>query len=294
MYKSGKVWLFAAVIGLTLGAGVQSAAGLMTLPGFPTAIKASADDSTSSPFWFGQNQTYFQHYSALTLPTSNSIPESVQSTWANASEINQEKTQNTFTYKSLTYDSTTKKFTMTLEYDSPELSGSGRSSYFDLAFSQSMASKTSDVHLLTSNIKGAAPDTTLEAKNGVFSNGFNAGDQLGGKYTLKMTIDPVKILSSDEMTGMYSSDTNITGHHPIFQAARTVGYNDFGPQFNDALLAQLKINSKGTISSLDNLTPDQKSGYNNQIDGENTNKDFVNDLNKITNDATDADKMPLD
>ncbi|MBS9335844.1 DUF1542 domain-containing protein [Fructobacillus papyrifericola] len=288
MYKAGKVWLFAAVIGLTLGAGAQSVSGLMTLPGFPTAIKASADDGTR-PYWFGQNVDYFKHYNET--PDKTTVPESTQDAWQagkTANEIASLKSDSQFTYDSLTYDQSTGKFTMSLTFKVPTLAtnGASRSSYFDLAFSQSLTSKIKSTPSFTA-ASGSHAD--LNFTNNVYSNSFNAGSTVGGTSKMSLVIDPVKITSSDQITGMFSSDTGTTGYHPIFSVVRTLGYNDFGNAFNTQLLNQLKINSNGKIDNLNHLNDDQKNDFHNQINNENTNNDFVNDLDNIDKKAADAD-----
>ncbi|MBS9334827.1 DUF1542 domain-containing protein [Fructobacillus sp. M1-13] len=289
MYEAGKKWLFAGIIGLTIGAGAQGVATGLALPHYPAAMKVSADD-VSLPYWFGQSTDYFKHYKET--PETSTVPESEQDGWlgkATGKEVDRVKSETTFTFDGLTYNSETKKFTMSLTFTSPQIttSGAGRVSYFDLAFSNSMSKKTSNTVLTAVNHNNTT--TPLSSVNGVYSNSFVAGGAVGGVSKLTIDIDPVKITNSDQISGMYSSDTNTINNHVIFSSVRTLGYNDFGKLFNEQLLDQMKKNSNANIDDKKNLTNGQKTDFHNEVNNTGTDSDFVNGLNGIDNNVNNAD-----
>ncbi|MBS9334828.1 DUF1542 domain-containing protein [Fructobacillus sp. M1-13] len=299
MYKAGRQWLFAGVIGLTVAAGVENLNKNWHLQALPMSMTASANDDAddgSRPYWFDQNTTYFQKYDPLNIAQNNSIDEAAQAKFNKAGDITGEitkiKNDVTFKYDGLTYNQADGSFTVKLTYTAPELSGSGRNSYFDLAFTSSLnkKSRSTDVYFTRSN----QPDrnkgkTTLALKNHVYSNALNAGSDIGGQYELDINFDPIKMTKNDRITAMYSSTTDTVGYHPIFESPRTIGFDDFGQQYNDALLKQLKDNSNDNIDGKKNLSDSQKTNFHKQVNGLNTDNDFVNDLNNIDNNVNQAD-----
>ncbi|MBS9339235.1 hypothetical protein G6R29_06405 [Fructobacillus sp. M2-14] len=290
MYKASKKWLFAGIIGLTIAGSAQGLANAISVPILPQGISASADDDGSRPYWFAQNTDYFKHYNET--PDKSSVPKSTQETWGpvkTGNELDRIQKETSFTYEGLTYNKEKNTFTMKFTFNSPTLttSGAGRTTSFDLAFSKSMSEKTSNVMFTDANHN----TQQLTAKNNVFNSSYPAGTVVGGTSTLTVDIQPVKIVQDDQVTGMFSSDTQTINNHAIYGSARTLGFPQFGNAFNNALIDQLKKNTNENIDNKQHLTPDQKKDFHDKVNGEDTNKDFVNDLNGINNDANNADNV---
>ncbi|WP_288846244.1 DUF1542 domain-containing protein [uncultured Fructobacillus sp.] len=291
MYKSGKQWLVAGMATFALVGATQVITGHAPID-FGQNITAHAADSTTT-YWMGQNTEYYKRYTEL--PDNSSVPKSRQMKWGYASdEIPKLASQSSFKYTSLTYDKGTGKYTLTAVLDVPMLAtnGSGRTSYFDMGFSNSLASKTGNPILTAAN--GSV--TTLQPTDGVYQNQFNAGGNVGGKSVITVQINPVKIQQDDKITAMFSSDTGTTGYHAIFSVVRTMGYADFGLPFNQALLTQMKQNSMNAINN-SKLSDKQKAAEQAKVNAVTTDDDFVNKLQGIDKEVASksaANGVPID
>ncbi|MCK8627983.1 KxYKxGKxW signal peptide domain-containing protein [Fructobacillus cardui] len=288
MYKSGKQWLVAGMATFALVGATQVITGHAPID-FGQNITAHAADSTTT-YWMGQNTEYYKRYTEL--PDNSSVPKSRQMKWGYASdEIPKLASQSSFKYTSLTYDKGTGKYTLTAVLDVPMLAtnGSGRTSYFDMGFSNSLASKTGNPILTAAN--GSV--TTLQPTDGVYQNQFNAGGNVGGKSVITVQINPVKIQQDDKITAMFSSDTGTTGYHAIFSVVRTMGYADFGLPFNQALLTQMKQNSTNAITN-SKLSDKQKAAEQAKVNAVTTDDDFVNKLQGIDKEVASKSAANVD
>ncbi|USS92204.1 DUF1542 domain-containing protein [Fructobacillus americanaquae] len=284
MYKAGKQWLVAGLATFAL-IGTAQIVSNNTVLDFGQSITAHAAD-TSSNYWFGQNTEYYKRYAET--PNQSSVPKSSQMTWGYAStEIPRLANESNFQFSGLSYDQSTGKYTLTATLNVPLLTtgGSGRTSYFDMGFSNSLAAKTGNPNLLAAN----GSNTTLIAQNGVYSNQFSAGGNVGGTSTLTVQIDPVKVEPDDQITAMFSSDTGTTGYHAIFSVVRTLGYADFGEKFNNTLITQMKQNSTNAVNQ-SALSDKQKKAEQSAIDNVTVNDDFVNKLQTIDKDVAAKNK----
>ncbi|GAP03528.1 DUF1542 domain-containing protein [Fructobacillus tropaeoli] len=204
--------------------------------------------------------------------------------------------QTNLQFTSLNYNSQTGLYTLTISMNVPTLttSGAGRTSYLDLGFSNSLAAKTTGTpSLMAAN---NLPGTLTPGDNGVYSNQFNAGTYVGGTSTISIQINPVKIQQDDEISVMYSSDTRTTGYHAIFSTVRTMGYNDFGLKFNQALIKQMQQNSTNAITN-SKLSDKQKAAEQAKVTAVTTDDDFVNKLQDIDKEVaakSAANAVPID
>ncbi|USS92177.1 DUF1542 domain-containing protein [Fructobacillus americanaquae] len=277
MYKAGKKWLVAGVVTFALASAGQIIMGHAPIDFGQDTTAYAADSSTN--YWFGQNTDYYKRYTEL--PGQTQIPQSVQQTWGYArTEIPLLQAQTNLKFDSLNYDATTGLYRLTIKMNVPQLtqSGAGRTSYLDLGFSDSLSAKTSGIpSLIAAN---GNPGTLVANGNGIYSNNFSAGGYVGGTSTISIQLNPVKIQKNDEISVMYSSDTGTTGYHPIFSTVRTMGYNEFGLQFNQTLLKQMKTNSTNTINN-SKLSTKQKAAEQAKVNSVTTDEDFVNKLQDI-------------
>ncbi|CAK1227838.1 Chromosome segregation ATPase Smc (Smc) [Fructobacillus evanidus] len=291
MYKSGKQWLVAGMATFALVGAAQVVTGHAPID-FGQNITAHAADSTTN-YWMGQNTEYYKRYSEL--PQNSSVPESTQAKWGYASgEIVNMRNNTKFVFDGLTYDKASNKYILKAELRVPQLTtgGAGRTSYFDMGFSDSLSAKTSNPHLSAAN----GNQSDLSPINGVYHNDFNAGGTVGGTSTITVAIDPVKVLPTDQITAMYSSDTGTTGYHAIFSVVRTLGYDDFGAAFNNTLIAQMKQNSTDAINN-SKLSDKQKTAEQAKVNAVTTDDDFVNKLQAIDKDVqakSAANAVPID
>ncbi|MCK8638921.1 DUF1542 domain-containing protein [Fructobacillus fructosus] len=293
MYKAGKRWLVAGMATFALASAGQIVTGHAPINFGQDIIVHAADSSTN--YWFGQNADYYKRYTEL--PGQTSIPQSLQQKWGYAgAEIPKLQEQTNLKFDSLSYDTTTGLYTLTIKMNVPVLAtnGAGRTSYLDLGFSDSLSAKTAGIpSLIAAN---GNPGTLAANGNGVFSNNFSAGSYVGGTSTVSIQINPVKIQKNDEISVMYSSDTGTTGYHAIFSTVRTMGYNEFGLQFNQTLLKQMKTNSTNNISS-SKLSTKQKVAEQAKVDSVTTDDDFVNklqDIDKEIDTKSKANAVPID
>ncbi|CAK1238855.1 Uncharacterized membrane protein YhgE [Fructobacillus tropaeoli] len=296
MYKSGKQWLVAGMATFALVGATQVITG-HALIDFGQNITAHAADSSTN-YWMGQNTDYFKRYADL--PNASTVPLSTQQTWGYAkgeiATLQNPSTGTTFKFDSLKYDSSTGLYTLTVKLNVPVLTtgGSGRTSYLDFGLSDSLAAKTTGTPTLIA--ANGNPGTLNHNPDGTYSNSFSAGGYVGGTSTISIQINPVKIQQSDEISAMYSSDTPTTGYHAIFSSVRTMGYNDFGLQFNQALLTQMKQNSTDAINN-SKLSTKQKAAEQAKVNAVTTDDDFVNKLQAIDKDVaakSAANAVPID
>ncbi|MDF7637160.1 DUF1542 domain-containing protein [Leuconostocaceae bacterium ESL0958] len=254
------------------------------------------------PSWAGQNGVVFKRYAAA-APTANDdratqlkwnygweIPYLEGQTPAGRPDIQTIGGAPRAVFKDLTYNYYTGKYHLTVQLIVPTIdSGSGRQSYFDMAFSPSMAGKTSRPQLTTPKGEKA----TLTENGATYTTSFTPDNNLiGGVTTLDVDLDPVKITAGDYVTMMFSSDTNTLGWRPIFSLYRTLGYADFGVSFNTKLLTQLRPRILAGLQNTQYLkNSGQNQAYADAINKLTINDDFVNDLDNLKNQISSEDKL---
>lgn len=299
MYKSGKNWIFAGIIGVALGAAAADVAENIHLDFFPAAIHANAavNEKTTNGLtvseWKETNNTWYKRYENS---SKNLIGYDTEKKWKNSTAIIDDTLAKnvTFDFKSIEPTSDG-NYNVTLVFNTKTIDTDGRKrfSYFDVLLSDSLNKKQKSVSASmsdgTTNVNTAL--SSMNDKNGVpYLHAYiNTGKVVGGEATLTIKLEAVKMLSTDSISAMYSSDTDLgTGQRPIWSTAKYISGSAFADRYNAALLDHLKKKSTTSLNNADSLSESQKNDFSNQINNVTTSDDFVNDLAKIDQNVVQA------
>ncbi|MDF7637159.1 DUF1542 domain-containing protein [Leuconostocaceae bacterium ESL0958] len=205
-------------------------------------------------------------------------------------------------FDDVTFDSASGKYVMAFTFGSGQGldGGVGRWLEFTFTLSNSLESKVDKVTYANSKTGGNYQNLNEQSDKSYFVRQYT-NDTVGGDVSVKIYLDPVKMLPNDWVSAQIDTHRENNGTDskrgtipsstkPSFIAVRSLTYDQFGAKMNNSLLAtyQKQVTAKLNQTQYASKSA-QKAQYQQAINAVTTNDDFINKLNGIQSDFLQLD-----